>query len=175
MRKEIRSSMIGLTIFYIALGLVMIIWPEQACKIACYALGAALMIFGLFRIFEYLQTRGAELVGGNLFVGIFSILTGLLIILRASVVVSILVAIMGILVIGDSIVKLSYSRMLRKMDAAGWKIGFISACVMLVLGVFMLFDPFESAKTMIVFAGIFLLLDAAGNLFTIIQASRYLK
>ena len=167
--------MIGLTVFYIILGLIMIIWPEQACKIACYVLGAALMIFGLLRLFEYFQTRGAELVGGNLFIGIFSILAGLLVILRASVVVSILVAIMGMLVIGDSIVKLSYCRTLHKMNAPGWRIGFIAACILLIFGIFMLFDPFESVKIMIVFAGIFLLLDAVSNLFTIILTSKYLN
>lgn len=175
MRKEIRNSMIGLTLFYVVLGIIMIAWPEQACRIACYVLGAALMLFGLFQLFEYLQTRKAEFMEGSLFIGVFSILIGLLVILRASVVVSVLIAIMGILVIGDSIIKLGYSRQLRKMDAPGWKISMISACALLVIGAFMLFDPFESAKTMIVFAGIFLLLDALGNLFTIIQAAKYLK
>lgn len=143
MRNEIKNTMLFLSALYVILGITMIAWPDAACRIACYILGATLFVYGAVQSFRYFHTNGKELLGGSLFIGMFLILTGILIVIRAEVVVSVLIAVMGMFVIVDSVIKFIFARELRALAAPGWKIQMISVIVLFVLGVFMLIynDP----------------------------------
>ncbi len=175
MRKELRNTMLILAALYILVGILMVAWPDIACKIACYMLGGALFVFGIVQTLRYFQAVRNEFLGGNMFVGLFLILIGLLVVIRAKAVVSVLVALMGVLVVADSIIKFVFARELRKANAPGWKAQMIAVLVLFLLGLFMLIDPFESVQAMIVCAGIFLLLDGIGNVVSVITASKFLE
>ncbi|MDO5112167.1 MAG: DUF308 domain-containing protein [Clostridia bacterium] len=175
MKNGMRNSLLGISAFYILLGLVMIIWPDASRSIACYALGAMTALYGVIRLFVYFTSPERELMGGDLLLGIIAGLLGLLIILRANAIMTILVALLGIFVITDSVVKIFYCLQLKRAGLSGWKGYLTGMCVLLAVGVFMLFDPFSSANAMIICAGVFLFLDGVCNLWTVIQANKYLK
>ena len=175
MKTSLKNSLLGISIFYIVLGVVMIFWPDASRSIACYALGGVSILFGLIRLFAYFTSPDKELVSGELLGGILAALIGLLIILRAENIMALLVALLGVMIITDSVVKIFYCFQLKKAGALGWKWQMIAVCVLFVIGVFMLFDPFSSAKAMIICAGIFLFVDGVCNLITVIQANKYLK
>ncbi len=174
MKKELRNTMLILAALYMIMGLVMMIWPESACRIACYVLGAGLFTFGVYQTISYFSQKNAEIIGGSLFIGVITMLIGILVVLRADVVVTVLVALLGIFVVADSIIKFVFTREMRKAEVPGWKVQMISVLVLFLLGLFMLFDPFGSAKAMVICAGAFLLFDGIGNIVTVITVNKFL-
>ena len=46
MTNPFQKAMLVTSIIYMVLGLILIIWPDQARQIICYALGAAALLYG---------------------------------------------------------------------------------------------------------------------------------
>ena len=175
MGKKVRSAMVAVSVFYVILGVIMIVWPDVACNIACYIMGAAGILYGVVEIVNYIRTRDLTQPTGSLLTGIFSFLIGLLFILKAKTIVTVMIAALGIFVVADSVIKLVYTLELKGTGVKPWKVYTIITCVLLLLGVFMLVDPFNSAKFMIICAGVFLLLDGLFNFWMVLQVKNNLN
>ena len=47
MSKGFRNTLLAISLVYILLGLIQIIWPVGSRLVICYILGAALIIYGI--------------------------------------------------------------------------------------------------------------------------------
>ena len=94
MTNPFQKAMLVTSIVYMVLGLVLIIWPDQARQIICYALGAAALLYGAYRIIDYFARR-EHLEGGVQFgvaLGIACVVLGLFLLFKANTVVAVLAA-----------------------------------------------------------------------------------
>lgn len=173
--KKMKNTLLLVSAIYLVLGVIMIVWPDSARQVACYILGAAGIVYGLIELLNYWRSKAYAEPQGGLFVGVLSFLFGLLIILKAKTVMMILIAALGILIIADSVVKLIYTIQLKGAGVAPWKAYVIGACVALLLGAFMLFDPLGSSRVMIVIGGVFLILDGLYNAWIVLQVEKNIK
>lgn len=76
---------------------------------------------------------------------------------------------MGLALTADSIVKLQMSFRMRTYALPHWKAHAISAGVLLVFGIVLLFDPFAGTTAMAVIMGVLLVLDAIANIWTVVE------
>lgn len=172
MSKTFRTSMILTSILLLLLGLVLIIWPTTSQRIICYALGVLCIIFGISRIVsQWKLSRDLGFQLSYLF-GVLLTLVGVLLLIKAESMIAIFGALVGLVLTADSIVKLQMSFQMRALALPHWKAHAISAAVLLVLGIVMLFDPFAGAAAMSIVMGAVLIVDALANLWTIVELRR---
>ena len=169
MSKTFRTSMILLSILLLLLGLVLILWPTTSQRVICYALGVVCLIAGISRVVTQWKLRRDLGFQFSYLLGVLLALLGVLLLLKADVMIAIFGALVGLVLTADSIVKLQMSFQMRKLALPHWKAHAIAAAVLLVFGIVMLFDPFAGAKAMSIVMGAVLIVDAIANLWTVIE------
>ena len=75
--KNRKLSFLLASILYLALGLVLLIWPGTATTVICYAFGAVLAIYGLVAIISFFVSRKGGFAF-ELFLGIVAAFTPLI-------------------------------------------------------------------------------------------------
>ena len=53
MSKSFHKTMMIVSIVYVIVGLLLIIWPDAARQIIIYAIGAAALLYGGYRIVDF--------------------------------------------------------------------------------------------------------------------------
>ncbi len=166
--KEIKSSLLIMAGFYIIIGLVMLFAPNFVSNSLCYLIGAICIIVGGLSIYTYIGSdvygtlAAAFFIIAAVFIG-----SGLFIILNPEIVVSFIPIIMGVLLVIDAFGKLQTASRLHKYNYDKWWYVLISALVIFVFGILLLFNPFEAITLFIRVVGIFLLIDGISNIITV--------
>jgi uncharacterized membrane protein HdeD (DUF308 family) len=172
MKKPLQKALLTTSILYIVIGLLLIIWPDVARQIIIYAIGAAALLYGGYRIVDFFVRKehlnGSVQLGVAL--GIACVLLGLFLIFKANAVVALLAAIIGVAVIIDSVLRLQIALNLRHAGMKNWMVLLVTALVTLAFGVLLLFNPFTVVKAATIIAGVFLLVDGIFTLWSVLQA-----
>ena len=172
MTKPFQKTMLITSVVYLAIGLILIVWPDAARQIIIYAIGAAALLYGGYRIVDFFVRKehlsGTVQLGVAL--GIACILTGLFLIFKVDLVVALLAAIIGVAVIIDSVLRLQISLNLRYFGSAYWVILLVTALVTLGLGILLLFNPFTAVRVATIVAGVLMLLDGGFTLWGVLQS-----
>ena len=148
MSKSFRNSMILSSVVLLLLGLTLVIWPTTPQRIICFVAGALCLVIGISRIIaQWKLSRDFGFQISYLF-GILVLLVGLLLIIKADAMIALFGTLIGLVLTADSIVKLQISFQMRALSLPRGSAHAISAAVLLVIGIVMLFDPFSGAKAM---------------------------
>lgn len=173
MKNPFQKAMFISSIVYILLGLLLILWPDQARRIVCYLLGAAALAYGAYRIIDYFaRKQEASSVQVGVALGIALAVIGLFLLFKADAVVAALAAIIGVAIIIDSIMRLQISLNLRRFSGGGWMPLFVTALVTLIFGVLLLFNPFGAVRVATIVAGASLIVDGAFTLWSLLQTKK---
>lgn len=172
MTKTYKTGMIAAAILYMIVGLVLIIWPEAARAVICYVLGAALLIYGLYRIAAYFFRELPMQLQFGVAIGVACVVAGLLLLFKAGFVVTVFGVIIGAILIVDAIFRLQNALDIRRMGGRHFTPLLICALVMLVFGVVLLFNPFAAVITATIIGGVVLLLDGCLTLWSVIESSK---
>lgn len=172
MTKPFQKAMLISSVVYLVIGLILIIWPDAARQIIIYAIGAAALLYGGFRIVDFFVRKehlsGTVQIGVAL--GIACLLLGLFLIFKVNLVVTLLAAIIGVAVIVDSVLRLQIALNLRHIGAQYWVILLVTALVTLGFGILLLFNPFTVVKVATIVGGVLLLLDGGFTLWGVLQS-----
>ncbi len=173
MTKSFEKAMLITSIVYLVIGLVLVIWPDAARQIIIYAIGAAALLYGGYRIVDFFVRKehlsGTVQIGVAL--GIACLLLGLFLVLQADLVVALLAAIIGVAVIVDSVLRLQIALNLRHIGAS-YLVLLITALVTLGFGILLLFNPFTAVRVATIIAGIVLIVDGGFTLWAVLQAKK---
>jgi uncharacterized membrane protein HdeD (DUF308 family) len=174
MTKTFQKTMLITAVVYVVVGLILIIWPDAARQILIYAIGAAALIYGGYRIVDFFVRKEhlSGVVQFGVALGIAGVLLGLFLIVESALVVTLLSAIIGVAVIIDSVLRLQIALNLRHTGARYWLILLVTALVMLGFGILLLFNPFTAIRVATIVAGVGLLLDGGFTLWGVLQAQR---
>ena len=174
--NRIRWTYVVISAFFLVLGLIMILRPEQSLPLICRGLGVLAAIFGAVRILQYFL-RAPQGIGQryDLAGGLFCLLIAALLLFRAAAVAAVLSVIVGIFILIDSVFKFQIALDARRSGAQSWALMMLLACVSLLLGVLLVFDTFQGQKLLSVIMGAALVYDAAANLFTMFYVNHAIK
>lgn len=170
MSKKSIITLCCIAVLCVLFGLALIIWPEQARQIICYALGFLLVAFGAASIIAYFARK--VLLTGTQFglaIGVLSVLLGAFLLLRSDLVVTALAAIIGIAVILDSVARLQIALNLKRAVGAQFLPMLICSLITLLFGAVLLFSPFKAINVANIIAGVALLIDGLLTLWSTIQ------
>ncbi len=167
--QKLKLVYIALSVALFAVGLCLIIWPEQFATIFCYVIGSIALILGaielvIFFVRDFTSTSS----GYRLLVGLLASIFGLILLLKpdnSAVFFSMLV---GVFIIIDSVVKLQATFELKNIGAIQWWVNLVLSVVSAVLGVMLVINPFGTGTLLLIFMGISLIVDAIENVFTVI-------
>ncbi len=163
--KTLKWNMILLSVIYLALGLVLLMWPEAVKNAICYVIGGIVALAGIVQIVRFLAVRERLFFAPiTLIFGIVCLALGLFLIVRSDIVWTVLPIVFGLFVIFDSILRIQNALELKRSAAASWWMFLLLALLSIALGVVMIYDPFGSTDLLIMAIGVILLVEAALNL-----------
>ena len=159
-------------ILTIALGAVLVIWPDWSGRILCYLLGAALIIMGGIQLIVCIR---AERIGFyskfSMLMNIILILLGVWVCIRPDTVLSLVPVIIGIVMLIHGCMDLQFTMDIKHAGSGKWWIALIFALVTLTLGVFLVMHPFLAFEITMLIIGIGLLYDGISDLVLMIVAA----
>lgn len=159
-------------ILTIALGAVLVIWPDWPGRILCYLLGAALILMGGIQLIVCIR---AERIGFyskfSMLMNIILILLGVWVCIRPDTVLSLVPVIIGIVMLIHGCMDLQFTMDIKHAGSGKWWIALIFALVTLTLGVFLVMHPFLAFEITMLIIGIGLLYDGISDLVLMIVAA----
>lgn len=163
-------------VMYIAAGTVLLLFPETTAKTICYMIAIVVMAYGLMKVITYLF-KGLEqnIHKNDLVIGLMCFILGLILIFKSKTVISIIPILLGILVLISGFGKLQSSIDVKRMKNGNWQYFLIIALINIGLGLVLIFNPFEAAKTLFRLVGICMLFSGITDAFGSIYMSKKLK
>lgn len=164
------------SVLMIALGLVLIIWPQIGLKIACYVVGAVACLFGIAKIVGYFSKDLFRLAFQfDLSLGILAILLGAVIIITPDTLGAALPYIFGIYALIDGIAKLQISIDAKRFGLKNWWILIMLSVLTCGAGILLMVYPNAGATLILILLGVSLIADGIENLCTVIYTVKVLK
>lgn len=175
--KSMYRTSIIFSIVLILIGLFLLINPETTLHAISYVIGIGLIVWGLVPTLQALSNKENEsYMQIGLILGVFAILFGIFVVLTPNFIGSIIPFVLGIWMIINGIIKLSYSVTLNKNSNATNAI--IISLVITICGLILVFNPFGGAKFMTQILGISLIVYSVLDLvecFTLKQTMNEVK
>ena len=160
-----RKISIWTSILYIAAGLLLVLFPGITAKLFLWFLAGGSILYSVTRFWKYIRSKAQEypyirhLISGILFLAF-----GILCVAFPEFVLSFLPLTLGALLLIDGIGKLPAALEARKLLPTAFLPLAISAVIPLLLGLILIMNPFDVTKFVIMFFGICLVIDGAGEL-----------
>lgn len=157
------------SIAIVCFSIFIIIQPEISVLVAIISLGSIVLIDGLLHIISYFRkSREERTISIELIRGILSSLIGLMIIINPVMFSSFLPIIIGIWIVIQSIVKLQFAFTMKAVSEKNWIIVLLLSIITLLLGLFIIFNPFSIVVALTTICGIILLISEILNIIEII-------
>ena len=174
--KQLKWNLILLAVIFIALGIVLILWPGATMKSICYLLAAMLLALGVASLINYLRKDISGIIYRyDLVVGLCAILGGILVVVKVDKLTDLIPAVLGFLVTMSGILKMQNSVDMLRLGHGTWHVAFAMAIVNIVAGIVLLMNPFEAAQILIMCLGIALVYSGITDLYVTISISRRLS
>lgn len=133
----------------IALGILLIIWPETVIQILAYIIGVFFIIKGGYQIANYFIVKGQrDFFNNDLLFGVISLLVGITALILGEDLASVFRIVIGIWVIYEALTRINIATKLAAAEINSWRYVLVLAILMLILGFIITFT--EGAVTVIV-------------------------
>lgn len=168
--SHIRKDMILNALTVLVLGAILLFYPIAATALACFALGALLMIYGGILLRQHRSDPDHGSLG--LTMAVVLLASGAFVILCYRALVSLIPFLMGLFFLFSGVRETACALTLKDRGYASWQVNLALALIMIAAGVLLLFDPFTAAALAVRFTGIMLICDAISQLWNIHCLSR---
>ncbi|MCI8529548.1 MAG: HdeD family acid-resistance protein [Lachnospiraceae bacterium] len=167
--KQIKWDAILISLLYIVLGIVCIVIPETMVKTIGYLIGALLIIAGAVSMICYLLREAHQNYYRNDFVyGLVSIAIGIIVLYKVDWLIELVPVILGILVLASGCSKLQDVIDMKRMEYGNWVLMLILAVINVLIGVVVIFNPFETALLLFQLVGVSLIFSGATDCFVVL-------
>ena len=162
--RKLKTVFMGMSLLCIAVGLAFMIWPGTSASVVCCLAGAAIMLLGLFRVFDYFREGGAGLAQRfGLAFGSFEVATAFILFFHTSFILAILPVVVGLMILADGALKFQTSVELKRTMYGRWWIELILAVVYAAFGIFLIVGT-SGSTALAVHVGLCLVIDGVANL-----------
>lgn len=177
MKTENTSKFIS-SLIYVALGLVLIVYPTLIGETICWMLAGAAFAMGIVHLVGYTRARsdaGRESGGNGLVSSVILLLLGLFIILRQEFVISIIPFVLGFMITIKGVIGVQNAINLKRFGYGSFKGSLIAAILVMVFGIVMMLNPFSTVKLLFTMIGIGLLTSGIVDIVANITVTRHMK
>lgn len=166
--KRFRRLSLVISFCMLALGIVMVIWPEISAVAVCCVLGIICLATGIYEMVRYFNLGFAGLFFRfDLTLGICSILAGILLLLHPAGAAALLPFAAGLYIITGSVFDIQSSVEMRRLGIGNWWLSMALGIVSTIFAFFLLLNPFQGVAALMVFIGISLIVGSIQNLYTL--------
>ena len=153
------------------LGIILTIMPGVAAGALVSVLGWLLLVFGFICLVVAIVFRAGAMEPGPIATGLLALASGLILLIRPGLLVSLCGIVLGLLLVIHGLQDLKQTRRDKAMGY-DWKLPMVIAVIKLVMGALVVLNPFSTAALLIRMAGIFLIVDALGDLILVRNATK---
>ena len=162
--SRILKSEMTTSVFYIFLGLCLIVAPVQTVNVICKIIfGLSLIASGGYQLFTFLKGKQDATVF-NMFSGVIVLVFGIFLFTNPQIVVRPLPVLIGALLLVDSIWLLRTGFLLKKRNHNLWTAYIAGAAIGIILAVIIMLNPFARVRSTILFSGIILLINGIADI-----------
>lgn len=166
---NIKTTLLCVSAAYIAIGAVLLIFPEVSLSTICMVIGILALIIGVINITSYFLKKGYLVENQISFsIGAAELLFGLYAVIRSTDLSFTFTQVMAICMVFDSILKLQYSTDLLRLGCKTWWLLLITAVVTAGLAMAVLLYPFETEAVKLTYTYSVLIADGVVNIISII-------
>lgn len=174
--KKMKWNVIISSVIYVALGVILLIWPEMTAKNICYVVGVISIAVGVVNLIDYIRKDySVDEYRYNLVYGMVFILLGIFIFVKVETVISIIPVLLGFAVTISGLLKFQNAVDLVRMKYSGWGIVMIVSILNIAFGVVLIMNPFASAMILFICIGIGMIYSGVSDLIATIMLSRSIK
>lgn len=167
--KKVKWTTIAAGALFLALGILLIVFPSEMQNIMAIVIGIAAIAIGAQRLYTYFKhNKEATILATDLFIGVVACMIGVLFIVKRSSILNYLVLIYGIFLVAGGIIKLQNAIDLRHIGFYRWWIILILALASCVMGLLMIVRPEFINNSVTAFSGLFLIYDGVSSFITVI-------
>lgn len=165
MLRTIKNGMLLLSIAYILLGVLLLVMPETSLLWICYAFGVVVLITGIFCLIRYARLRGISFAAPFFLVaGVITAGLGLFALAQPQVVASFLPVTFGLFILIDGCSRVGSAMDLARRHGERWWMMLLFSVLSILLGVLLIWQPFDAAVSAVMLCGILLIVEGAVNL-----------
>lgn len=167
--KRVRWTYLLLSLFLIAIGVCLLIWPEVSLNMVCMIAGGGAVLYGLTKIVVYFVRQVNSMVEHYDFsFGVLSILGGAVLLIQPAELLNLLPQVLAAAMIGDCIFKMQVVLDAKRLSSGGWFLLFFMLLICGGWSACLLIQPFGlDAYVSQMFAG-GLIVDGVMNLLSVI-------
>lgn len=169
--KKMNITSIIFSILFIIIGIFLLIKPEGALHVVAYALGIMLLIWGVVSIIQFFSKKNSQnYLEFSFILGMLVFIFGIIILIKPDTIASIIPLLLGVWMISNGVTKLSYSLTINKEKNATSSM--IVSGLIIILGIFLIFNPFAGAKTLTQIIGVMMIIYSLLDLIECIVIKR---
>ena len=154
--KKMSLTSIVFSLLFIVTGIFLLLKPETAINIVCYVLGVILVLWGVVSVIQFFSDKNSTSYLSLSFIfGAFVFIFGIIILIKPSIIASIVPLLLGVWMVINGVTNLSYSLSIYKETKNIFSI--IGALLIVIFGITLIFNPFEGAKALTQIIGVALI------------------
>lgn len=155
--NQIINEAIGVSIIFLLLGIIFLIYPNISIQVVAYLIAFILIGSGIYLIGLEFTNRIIFFPMDTLFNGIISVILGTIILIYPNIFQIIIPIMLGTYFILDSIFKLKVIMFLRRIDNTSWILTLLLTILSIICGIVLIANPLDSSIAIALFAGIILI------------------
>ena len=168
---EQRLSSIAAAVVTIALGGVLVWWPDRSIEFLCMLLGVSIFATGLIYILGWLAKRRKGIPAFFVLPGVILCALGVWLMTSPDSVVMLIQYIFGAVLIFHGIVDLQGVLALIRYRRRRWWVDLLLAALTIGMGALILTNPFGTFAALVILIGVALIYDGLTDLYLIIRLS----
>lgn len=164
--KKYNRYNILISLALIILSIFLIVDPTTSLNTITIIIGVIVGITGLVELITYFTSpQEVKAFSLKLIVGVITTILGVVIIINAQTINTILTWVIGAWIIIESIIKLQIAFSLKDLSNTNWKIVVIFSIITFIIGLVIILNPFASLMAVGKICGIMLLISEIINVF----------
>lgn len=165
--KMLKKNIIIESICFIALGIMLVVWPNTSMNTICTLFGVLLMVTGVGSLIGYCTKDDiSRYFSNDLVQGLLLLVVGIIVIFCKSLILSLIPMFIGLLVIVSGCNKIQDALNLYFSGLSSWIWIIILAIISIGAGIFLIVKPAEAAEAMAIMMGAFLTYSGVTDLLT---------
>lgn len=173
--KTIKKENLLTSLIYIIIGSVLFFNPQLSITFIIYGVSIILLIYGIIHMINYFkENNGTFYEKFDLVIGAISLGTGIFILVDQILVISIIPFIIGVFLIIKAINLIKQANLLKHYNSKQHKISIILAIIIVISGLYLIFNPIKIVKTLITVIGFLLICMGTFELWTYYNINKFL-
>ena len=167
--SRVRWAYLLLSIFLIAIGVCLIMWPEVSTDMACMIVGGGAMLFGLVKIVFYFVRDVKVMVEQYDFsTGVLSIAAGAVLLIHPEGMLRLLPQVLAVCMLVDCVFKIQVVLDAKRLGSGAWFLQLLAVLICIGWGVCLMLQPFGLDKYLSQMVAGGLIADGVLNLLTVL-------